>query len=101
MLVSQPPTCQARHQPPAEQEQAEERQRDANERDRRALPGRHPEHHATGDRPEPRAHARGDKPEPLKYHLPGAWSRRIDDEHRLVYIVTETEIIILAARYHY
>jgi toxin YoeB len=27
------------------------------------------------------------KPEPLKYHLPGAWSRRIDDEHRLVYIV--------------
>jgi toxin YoeB len=41
------------------------------------------------------------KPEPLKYHLPGAWSRRIDDEHRLVYIVTETEIIMLAARYHY
>jgi toxin YoeB len=41
------------------------------------------------------------KPEQLKYHLPGAWSRRIDDEHRLVYIVTETEIIILAARYHY
>jgi len=41
------------------------------------------------------------KPEPLKYHLPGAWSRRIDDEHRLVYIVTEPEIIILAARYHY
>jgi len=41
------------------------------------------------------------KPEPLKYHLPGAWSRRIDDEHRLVYVVTEAEIIILAARYHY
>ena len=41
------------------------------------------------------------KPEPLKYHLPGAWSRRIDDEHRLVYLVTEAEIIILAARYHY
>jgi len=41
------------------------------------------------------------KPEPLKYHLPGAWSRRIDDEHRLVYIVTEAEIIILAARYRY
>jgi toxin YoeB len=41
------------------------------------------------------------KPEPLKYHLPGAWSRRIDDEHRLVYIVTEAEIVILAARYHY
>lgn len=41
------------------------------------------------------------KPEPLKYHLPGAWSRRIDDEHRLVYIVGNEEIIILAARYHY
>ena len=41
------------------------------------------------------------KPEPLKCQLPGAWSRRIDDEHRLVYIVTEAEIIILAARYHY
>jgi toxin YoeB len=41
------------------------------------------------------------KPEPLKYHLPGAWSRRIDDEHRLVYIVGNDEIIILAARYHY
>jgi toxin YoeB len=41
------------------------------------------------------------KPEPLRYHLSGAWSRRIDDEHRLVYIVTEAEIIILAARYHY
>ena len=41
------------------------------------------------------------KPEPLKYHLPGAWWRRIDDEHRLVYLVTEAEIIILAARYHY
>ena len=41
------------------------------------------------------------KPEPLNYHLPGAWSRRIDDEHRLVYLVTEAEIIILAARYRY
>jgi toxin YoeB len=41
------------------------------------------------------------KPEPLQHHLPGAWSRRIDDEHRLVYVVTEAEIIILAARYHY
>lgn len=30
-----------------------------------------------------------------------SWSRRIDDEHCLVYIVTEAEIIILAARYHY
>lgn len=41
------------------------------------------------------------KPEPLKYHLPGAWSRRIDDEHRLVYLVTDKEIVVLAARYHY
>jgi toxin YoeB len=41
------------------------------------------------------------KPEPLKYHLPGAWSRRIDEEHRLVYLVTDEEIVILAARYHY
>ena len=41
------------------------------------------------------------KPEPLKHELTGAWSRRIDDEHRLVYLVTEAEIIILAARYHY
>ncbi|MFE9626926.1 Txe/YoeB family addiction module toxin [Streptomyces sp. NPDC006527] len=41
------------------------------------------------------------KPEPLENHLPGAWSRRIDDEHRLVYLVTDKEIVILAARYHY
>jgi toxin YoeB len=41
------------------------------------------------------------KPEPLKYHLPGAWSRRIDDEHRLVYLVRDEEIVVLAARYHY
>jgi toxin YoeB len=41
------------------------------------------------------------KPEPLKHHLPGAWSRRIDDEHRLVYLVTAAETVILAARYHY
>ena len=39
------------------------------------------------------------RPEPLKYHLPGAWPRRIDDEHRLVCIVTEAESIVLAARY--
>ena len=42
-----------------------------------------------------------EKPEPLRYHLPGAWSRRIDDEHRLVCVVTDKEIIIIAARYHY
>ncbi|MCX4724337.1 Txe/YoeB family addiction module toxin [Streptomyces sp. NBC_01306] len=37
------------------------------------------------------------KPEPLKYHLPGAWSRRIDDEHRLVCLVTDKEIVIRTA----
>ena len=41
------------------------------------------------------------KLEPLKYHLPGAWSRRIDEEHRLVYLVTDKEVIIIAARYQY
>jgi toxin YoeB len=41
------------------------------------------------------------KPEPLKYELSGYWSRRITDEHRLVYEVTETEIIILSCRFHY
>jgi toxin YoeB len=41
------------------------------------------------------------KPEPLKYSMPGAWSRRITDEHRLVYLVAEKEIVILQARYHY
>lgn len=41
------------------------------------------------------------KPEPLKHSLPGAWSRRITDEHRLVYLVAEKEIVILQARYHY
>ena len=37
----------------------------------------------------------------LRRDLPRAWSRRIDEEHRLVYLVTDKEIIILAARYHY
>jgi toxin YoeB len=41
------------------------------------------------------------KPEPLKYALAGAWSRRITDEHRLVYLAVDSEIIILQARYHY
>ena len=41
------------------------------------------------------------KPEPLKYELKGSWSRRIDQEHRLVYQVTEDKIRILACRYHY
>ena len=41
------------------------------------------------------------KPEPLKHSMPGAWSRRITEEHRLVYLVTDKEIVILQARYHY
>ena len=41
------------------------------------------------------------KPEPLKHELKGYWSRRITDEHRLVYKVTETEIVILSCRFHY
>ncbi|MFF0862453.1 Txe/YoeB family addiction module toxin [Nonomuraea sp. NPDC003560] len=41
------------------------------------------------------------KPEPLKYALAGAWSRRITDEHRLVYLVLHDEIVVLQARYHY
>ncbi|OYN90523.1 Txe/YoeB family addiction module toxin [Parenemella sanctibonifatiensis] len=41
------------------------------------------------------------KPEPLKYGVPNAWSRRITDEHRLVYIVRDDDLILLQARYHY
>lgn len=41
------------------------------------------------------------KPEALKHQLKGFWSRRINDEHRLVYQVTETQIIIIACKYHY
>lgn len=41
------------------------------------------------------------KPEPLKYLGSGVWSRRITQEHRLVYVVSETRIDVLQARYHY
>lgn len=41
------------------------------------------------------------KPEPLKHELAGCWSRRIDQEHRLVYEVKEDKIRVLACRYHY
>jgi toxin YoeB len=41
------------------------------------------------------------KPEPLKRELSGCWSRRIDQQHRLVYQVTGEKIRILACRYHY
>lgn len=41
------------------------------------------------------------KPEPLKYTLNGYWSRRINDEHRLVYTVKNKQIIVIQCRYHY
>ncbi len=41
------------------------------------------------------------KPEPLKHDLAGFWSRRITDEHRLVYSVEGDQILIAQARYHY
>lgn len=58
--------------------------------------------------------ARGDpftgigKPEPLRHNLAGAWSRRITEEHRLVYVVDEdpyddetATVTVLSCRYHY
>jgi toxin YoeB len=41
------------------------------------------------------------KPEPLRHDLTGFWSRRITDEHRLVYAVDKDRIPIAQARYHY
>jgi toxin YoeB len=41
------------------------------------------------------------KPEALKHLLAGAWSRRLTQEHRLVYLVSEGRISFLQARYHY
>ncbi len=41
------------------------------------------------------------KPEPLKHDLKGKWSRRITDEHRIVYSVQETTVLILSCRFHY
>jgi len=41
------------------------------------------------------------KPEPLRYDLTGFWSRRITDEHRLVYAVDKERVLIAQARYHY
>ena len=41
------------------------------------------------------------KPEPLKHLASGAWSRRLTQEHRIVYLVSETRIDFLQARYHY
>ena len=41
------------------------------------------------------------KPEPLKHALAGCWSRRINQEHRLVYRVEGNSVVVLGCRYHY
>jgi len=41
------------------------------------------------------------KPEPLRHLLAGCWSRRISEEHRLVYLVDGDDIVIIQVRYHY
>ncbi|CAN5209831.1 type II toxin-antitoxin system mRNA interferase toxin YoeB [soil metagenome] len=41
------------------------------------------------------------KPEPLKHQLAGLWSRRIDEEHRLLYEIQDECIFIIQCRYHY
>lgn len=41
------------------------------------------------------------KPEALKYDLAGFWSRRIDQEHRLIYQVEDESILVYACRFHY
>ena len=41
------------------------------------------------------------KPESLKHDMTGFWSRRITDEHRLVYSVEKNQVLIAQARYHY
>jgi len=41
------------------------------------------------------------KPEPLKFNYKGFWSRRIDDNHRLIYKIQDDEIIIAKCRFHY
>ena len=41
------------------------------------------------------------KPEALKFTLTGCWSRRINHEHRLVYMIKDNKLIILQCRYHY
>ena len=40
-------------------------------------------------------------PEPLKYKYAGFWSRRIDDQHRLIYQLIDDEILIAKCRFHY
>ncbi len=40
-------------------------------------------------------------PEPLTFELQGYWSRRLDQEHRLVYKILDNSLVIIAARFHY
>ena len=41
------------------------------------------------------------KPEPLRYLLQGAWSRRIDEEHRVVYMTVGDALVVVQAHHHY
>jgi toxin YoeB len=41
------------------------------------------------------------KPEPLRHMFQGAWSRRIDEEHRVVYMVVGDSVVVIQARHHY
>jgi toxin YoeB len=41
------------------------------------------------------------KPEPLRFYMQGCWSRRVTQEHRLVYLVRDERIDFLMARFHY
>jgi toxin YoeB len=41
------------------------------------------------------------KPEPLRYLAPGTWSRRLTQEHRIVYMISDDRVDFLQARYHY
>ncbi len=41
------------------------------------------------------------KPEPLKHELSGLWARRITNEHRLIYKVSEDEVVIVSCKFHY
>lgn len=41
------------------------------------------------------------KPEPLRHNLSGFWSRRIDEQHRIVYAIEDGSILVAQCRYHY
>lgn len=41
------------------------------------------------------------KPEPLKENLSGCWSRRIDETNRLIYLIDNDDLVVIACRYHY